>query len=274
MKKYILFLTAVIGFNTLCIAQTTRKLKKVMELKMPKTVEDDMPGTRGASVAWHPVQKKYYVSFAGNKDYPMAVFNMIGKRLSPDEQTTLIDTRGLWYNTAAKKICGNGYADNGWFSYKLNALGLPNSMDVDTTGQNQPNEQSVGAFNPLKKQVLFIEGSQIWAYNDKAIADENKTAIHWGLTPKDGIAADEDVTLAPEGYNTSTLIYSGIPNAEAGVLNIVNKQVELYSLKTGFLTQKLALPDDAVVEATFNFAFANGIYWFFNMEQRVWIGYK
>ncbi len=274
MKKNILFLTAVICFTTLSKAQTTQKLKKVIELKMPKTVDDEMPGTRGAGVAWHPIQKKYYVSFAGNKDYPLAIFNATGKRLSADAQTTLIDTRGLWYNTATKKICGNGYADNGWFSYKLNTLGLPNSMDVDFAGQNQPNEQSVGAYNLLKKQVLFLEGSQIWAYNDKAIADENKTAIHWGLTAKEGIAADEDVTEAPQGYNTSTLIYSGIPNAEAGILNIVNKEVELYSLKTGFLTQKLKLPDDAVVEATFNFALANGIYWFFNMEQRVWIGYK
>ena len=63
-----------------------RTLKKVMELKMPKTADDDMPGTRGASVAWHPLKKQYYASFAGNTEYPHAVSNATGKRLSGDDE--------------------------------------------------------------------------------------------------------------------------------------------------------------------------------------------
>jgi hypothetical protein len=275
MKKVLSVLAMVACFYSTIIAQAPRALKKVMELKMPLTAEDDMPGTRGASVVWHPVQKKYYASFAGNKDYPMAVFNATGKRLSSENQTTLIDTRGLWYNPVKKQVCGNGYSDNGWFSYKLNPLGLVSEINNDFTGLNQPGDQSVGAYNIAKKQVIFLFGSEIWSYNaaDASLAAD-KTILHWGLTAKDGIAEDDNVAETPEGYNATSLIYTGLPNAEAGVLNIVDKQIELYNIKTGFLTRKLQLPDDAPAEATFNFAYANGMYWLFDMTTRIWIGYK
>src|SRR5215813_581029 len=76
-------------------AQTKQSLKKVLELKMPKTEDDDMAGKRGASVAWHSVQKKYYAVFAGNAEYPLAIFDMTGKLLSDEDQTAMTDTRGL-----------------------------------------------------------------------------------------------------------------------------------------------------------------------------------
>jgi hypothetical protein len=59
MKKIIVFALIFFVTATALQAQLKQSLKKVMELKMPKTADDDMPGTRGASVAWHPVQKKY-----------------------------------------------------------------------------------------------------------------------------------------------------------------------------------------------------------------------
>lgn len=274
MKKIVSALIIAACFTTVVVAQTPRALKKVMELKMPKTAEDDMCGTRGASVVWHPVQQKYYASFAGNMGYPMAVFTTAGKRVSGDDLTTMIDTRGLWYNPVKKMICGNGYNDNGWFSYILDAKGMPKENKVEVEGMNQPDAQSVGAYNIAKKQVIFLKGSEIWYYNADGSASETKTVIHWGLTAKDGIAEDEDVTETPEGYNNTSVIYTGLPNAEVGVLNIVDRQIELYNIKTGFLSKKLQLPEEAPSEATFNFAFANGIYWLFNMEKRTWMGYK
>lgn len=245
-----------------------------MELKMPKTAEDDMPGTRGASVVWHPVQKKYYASFAGNMGYPMAVFNVAGKRLSGDETTTQVDTRGLWYDPVKKQVCGNAFSEYGWFSYKINTTGLVGDVKIDLEGKHQPGDQSVGAYNIAKKQVIFLSGSEIWSYNADGTEAENKTTLHWGLTAKDGIAEDEDVTETPEGYNNTTAVYTGLPNAEIGVLNIVDKQIELYNIKTGFLSKKLKLPEDAPAEASFNFSYTNGMFWLFDMEGRKWICFK
>lgn len=273
MKK-ILFVLTFFAAATVATAQAPKALKKVLELKMPKTAEDDMPGTRGASVIWHPVQKKYYASFAGNAAYPMAVFNAAGKRLSGDDAATQADTRGLWYNAAKKQICGNGYSETGWFSYTLNPVGLIKNINFDKEGMYQPDAQSVGTYNTAKKQVIFLKGSTIWMYDTTGTVADTTTVLHWGLTAKDGIAADENPAETPEGYNSTSIIYTGLPNAEVGVLNTVDKQVELYSIKTGFLSKKIQLPEDAPAEQMFNFAYANGIYWLFNMEARTWLGYK
>jgi len=140
MKKIIpvilLFLAAIPA-----IAQTGKPLKKVLELKMPKTVDDDMPGTRGAGVVWHPVQKKYYAVFAGNQGFPLAVFDGTGKRLSDADQAALIDTRGIWYNPNTKMVCGNGYSDNGWFTYQLSPKGMVMDYNTVVQGMNQPDAQ-------------------------------------------------------------------------------------------------------------------------------------
>ena len=142
MKKIILLLIAT--GPLLLNAQLVKTLKKSIELKMPgivyltkgdgeekKAGEDSLPGTRGAAVIWHPVQKKYYAAFAGNETFPLAVFDVAGKRLSGEDLTCLIDIRGLWYNPKLKKICGNGYSEIGWFSYKLDAKGIPTESEID-----------------------------------------------------------------------------------------------------------------------------------------------
>lgn len=274
MKKILLLTTALISTGILLKAQTpTKPLKKVIELKMPKTVDDDMPGTRGANVVWHPVQKKYYASFAGNVGYPMAVFDATGKRLSEDELTTMADTRGLWYNAVAKTISGNGYNEFGWFAYKLDSKGIPTDLDVTNEGMFQPDAQSVGTYNPLTKQVLFVFGSQVYMYNNDAELQDS-VVIHWGRKKTDGADEDEDISEQPEDYNYTSLIYTGVKGQELGFLNVTNNDIELYDIKTGFLTKILSLPEEATAEQSFNFAFANGTYWLFDMEQRKWVGYK
>lgn len=281
MKKTFLLALMLIGGTLLLHAQVGgRSLKKAMELKMPKTVDDDMPGTRGACVAWHPLKKQYYASFAGNSEYPHAVFSAAGKRVSEDDLTTQVDTRGLWYNTVTKKISGNGYGESGWFNYTLGAKnGTPTAYNIEFEGQHQPSEQSVGVFNPAKKEVLFLSGFDIHVYNaaDAVEKENDKITLHWGRTKSQGIEekkTEEDAPTSPEGYNNTSIVFTGIPGAEIGALNTVDKVVELYNIKTGFLTQKLKLPYDATVESSFNFAYANGIYWLFSIEERKWIGYK
>ena len=253
--------------------QTTRTLKKVTELKMPNRSVDSMPGTRGACVAWHPVLRKYYAVFAGNMGYPLAVFDERSKRLSDNDLSAMIDTRGLWYDPATKLITGNAYSDYGWFTYKLNPKGIPADYVSTKDGMNQPNDQCVGVYNPVAKQVLFLKGGQVYNYNkDAELLDS--IAIHWGRKKADGPADDEDRYSSPEDYNYTSLIFTGIKMQELGFLNTTNKEIDFYDLKTGYLTNKLALPETAVVESSFNFAYANGIYWLFNIEDRKWVGYK
>jgi hypothetical protein len=112
MKKILLLLAAFLLVGASANSQTIKTLKKVLELKITEP-----GGANAASVAWHPVQKKYYAAQAGNADFPLGVFDVKGKMLSNSTQTTLFDIRGLWYNAKTKTLQANGYNDFGWTEY-------------------------------------------------------------------------------------------------------------------------------------------------------------
>lgn len=273
MKKILFLFLFAAPF--LLSAQVLKQLKKTITLQMPKTVDDDMPGTRGACVAWHPVQKKYYAAFAGNAGYPLAVFDVTGKRLSDEELSCRVDTRGLWYNATLKKICGNGYNEYGWFDYRTNPKGIPEVVEIYIQGMNQPDVQCVGAYNPKSDMVYFLYNQFIHVYNPDGMEEEDSLIrIYSGISKKDDIDEEDEGDWLSDSYNNTTIIYTGIPKAEFGLLNTLSKQVELYNRKTGLLTQRLQLPDDADLYTTFNFSYCNGTYWFFNQETRAWTGYK
>ncbi len=244
---------------------------------MPKTADDENCGTRGASVTWHPVQKKYYASFAGNPEYPFGVFDPKGKRLSGNDVTAMIDLRGLWYNTTTKKISGNGYDNTGWFSYELDNKGIikEHKIDIeyDYDEYSLPDPQNVGAYDTAKGKVVFLYKSSVDYYTSDTYSAYNDGNVHISFGKISSNSSDT-FTITPPEYNYTTVIYTGTKKADLGFLNTEKKQVELYDSKTGYLTKILVLPKDASVEQAFNFAYANGIYWLFNIEKRTWIGYK
>lgn len=254
-------------------AQVTAKpLRKTLSFIMPRTADDDMPGTRGASVVWHPLQKKYYAAMAGNIGYPMGVYDATGKLLSSDTLNTNQDIRGLWYNPQQKQIQGNSYSDYGWFRYTLNAKGIPIDSDIFVEGMNQPSDQSVGSYSIARQQIMFLKDGEIWFYNIKGEQLEGNLQIQWGHTKADGEI--ENTGSTPEAYNYTTVVYTGIKGAELGFLNVLDMQIELYNMADGYMTKALKLPEDAAMNASFNFAYANGMYWLFNIELRTWTGYK
>ncbi|NJO24636.1 MAG: hypothetical protein HC867_00880 [Bacteroidia bacterium] len=66
MPTRILFLIAFITVSIITSGQQTTTLKKTLELAIPRT-----GGANGAGVAWHPDEKKYYASMAGNAGFPL-----------------------------------------------------------------------------------------------------------------------------------------------------------------------------------------------------------
>ncbi len=280
MKRItILALTCLLLSSLQISAQTKSKLKKVLELKMPKTASDLDCGTNGASVAWHPEQKKYYASFAGNSNFPFGVFDVKGKRLSEDNLTAMEDVRGLWYNPVLKTLEGNPYNNANWFYYTLDDNGIISKstadIEYDYDEYNLPDIQSAGTFDTLKKKVAFLKNGFVdyyniddfWAFVDKS------TKIYFGKksTPP---TSEEPSKVTPEEYNSTSLIYTGIKKAELGFLNVDQKQIELYDDNTGLLTKILTLPKDASVENVLNFAYSNKTYWLFDITKRAWKGYK
>jgi hypothetical protein len=275
MKKYI-FLLAVLAATVSASTQTItpKLLKKSMTLLMPRTTDDEMPGTRGGSVAWHPLQKKYYAAMAGNVGYPLGVYDITGKLLSPESLNTDADVRGLWYNPVKKQVQGNAYGDFGWFALLLDTKGIPESVDFFMEGSNQPNEQSVGAYNTATKEVLFLNDGYVSFYSFEDGMSNNSVQIQWGRTKNDAAISEGEEGATPENYNNSTVIYTGLKGAELGFLNTEDKQIELYSIENGTMSRILKLPEDAPMNSSFNFAYTNGMYWLYNIESRTWTAYK
>jgi len=260
MKKY--FFVAMLLALAINTSAQTRTLKKVLELAMPGDL-----GTRGASVVYHPVQKKYYCAFAGNSDYPLAAFDLKGKLLTDAELKTGFDVRGMWYNSKTKTIQANGYNDFGWTNFKIDAKGVPTGNEVFVAGMNQPDVQSVGLFNDKLQTVYFLNNIAIVKYDLKG---QQLDSVQ--LFPK--MVGDEQMGDGlPEDYNR-TAIYTGILKGEIGLLNNTDKKIELFNLATGKPATTWQLPDDIPQNPVFNFAYSNGIVWLFDIEARTWYGYK
>jgi hypothetical protein len=271
LRHFIVLLIVVCFAPSVNFAQNNQELKKVLELQMPEG-----KGANGASVIWHPEQQKFYAVFAGNPSFPMSVFDKTGKRLSMDNLTAQFDVRGLWYNVAEKKIQANGYAESGWIKYELDENGMPTATKVEAEGMKQPDEQSVGAYNPKNGKVYFLNGTSIVVYKDNGDDMDKESTIFIGKTDEKDLKRDEsqDPYLMPEHYNATTMVFTGAEKTELGLYNTQNRSIELYDIHTGLMTGTLQLPQDAPQETMFNFAYANGIVWIFNKETRQWFGYK
>jgi hypothetical protein len=273
MKKAILIISLVMCFNlgnTQTKQKDTIQLKKVLELQIKGE-----GGANGASVAWNPMLKKYYCAIAGNADFPMSVFNATGTLVSDSTLKTQIDVRGLWYNTRTKTLQANGYDDAGWITYKLDSKGIPISFTNLFEGLNQPNEQSVGVFDAAGNVLYFydnLEVPEITKYSMTDAKSVSTISLHPGTKFEEDIDEDWDLESMFD-YNSTTVVYTGIPKSEFGMLNIELIQIELYNAD-GLLTKVLLLPSDTPTYEMFNFSYCNGIYWLFDKDNRKWIGYK
>ncbi|MBC7874311.1 MAG: hypothetical protein H7Y01_09965 [Ferruginibacter sp.] len=269
MKKNCIAVLVLLFISAHLPAQVVAKpVKKVATLSMPGE-----NGANGASVVWHPVLKKYYASFAGNATFPLAVFDATGKLLSSPGLETMIDVRGMWYNTVSKKIEANGYDDGGWVSYVLDAKGIPGDIVQLQEGQMQPDVQSVGVFDAVKKRVCFLFEGSIIAYSLKGEPLDEGIELKKSDKPELEEGELEDVDEPAKNYNATGLCYTGIVNAEFGVLNHGAMQIELYNRK-GILTKAFKLPEDIALYTNFNFAYANGTWWLFDKDERKWFGFK
>ncbi len=260
-------LTLLLSFQS--NAQSARTLKEVIKFEITEE-----GGANGAAVAWHPVQKKYYTAIAGNTEFPMVVFDAKGKKLFDDGLTTQYDVRGLWYNPFVKALQTNGYGDFGWGQYALFEDGKPGKITSLVEGLTQPTDQSVGAYNAAKNLLYFFdEDGSLAQYSVKEMAFQESIMLHLGKKKKDteSVLENEDVI---EEYNSTAIIYTGIKGSEIGLLNIDSRQVELYNIADGYMTQTLKVPETQEIFTMFNFSYTNGIYFFFDKDTRIWKGYK
>ncbi len=244
-------------------------LKEVMKLHI-----DRPGGANGASVAWHPKQKKYYAAQAGNEAFPMEVFNAKGRMLSHDTLTAMLDVRGLWYNPNTKTLQANAYGHTGWANYQLDRKGIPVSIKKMGIDPGKPDAQAVAVYDPINNVIYYFDYGVVGIERNNMSDGISDTtfALHLGASTRADIKREQDDKKA--SYNENTLIFTGTRGSEIGLLNVTEKQIELYDLNTGLMTQVLSLPEGAPVSFSLNFSYANGIYWLNDKTERTWHGYK
>lgn len=235
------------------IPTTTGNYKSKEEVKL---VMSEGEGTNGAAVAYHPTFKRYYACFAGNEYYPLEAFDTKGNRLY--KTTVGFDARGLWYNPVKNTIEGNAYDNGGIYNYTLNEKGEVESTNALNFQVLQPDAQSVGAYDYHLNQVNFLyEGS-----------------IH-KINRNDGEEVGKINLKNLQLYNMSdALVYTGLKNGEWGVLDITQNKVLLFDKNTGEQTGAVQIPKSVKLQGSFNFAYANGRFWIFDIENRTWRGFK
>jgi hypothetical protein len=272
MTKVLFSLLFIAAATHPSAAQSTREIRKAITLTMPKG-----NGDNGGTVAVNLRNRNLYATIVGNKTYSLAFFNNTGEMVSPPDLALLADVRGLWYNPAAKTFQANTFGGN-WVTYVMDDAGIPYDVKPQFTNVPQPLANSIAAFNQRENVVYFLKGATVAAVDiatGKPVP-EKKYSLKIGYTKKAPAPADfkADSTKVPSNYNSTTVIYTGITNAEFGLLNLTTKEIELYSKQDGLLYQKLKLPKEASPAEKFNFAYANGIYFVFDRQKRAWVGYR
>lgn len=249
-------------------------LKQTVVIQLP-----DGDGSNSAAIVWNPVTKKYYTSIAGNAIYAMGVYNAAGKPVEENVEAEN-DYRGMWYNTKSKRIEFNCYDSGGVGHLTLDVKGKITGKPIDFDGMNQPGDQNVGVYYPAGNNIIYLNSSThaVEKYSAETCVENGKLiTLYVGCKTKTQAGdMDADTEAASwESRNASSVQYTGIPNAELAVLNVEEKQIELYSQKSGLLTKIVAkIPESIAVYPNFNFSYTNGMWWFFNKEKRQWIGCK
>ncbi len=273
MKRLLHSILLIFAAAFILPIEAQKMLKPVITIQFP---EGD--GTNGAAVAWHPIQKKYYTSIVGAATYIMGVYDAKGNPLQENVDAEN-DYRGMWFNPIKKRIEFNCYADGGLGHLVLDASGKIKEKVIDIADMNQPDDQSVGVYHPKTNSIMYLSSTySVEKYNPQSGKVMLPfTNLHVGCkTIEEVNELDTDTeTTRWESRNNSSVQYTGIAKGELAVLNVDDRIIELYDQKTGLLTKNaFRIPDDVAIHFDFNFSYSNGLWWFFNKDERKWVGCK
>ena len=246
------------GFIAACASK--KAMVSQLEPGIKLRYQNQESGTNGNSVVYNPKQNMYYAGFAGNENFPLETFDKNGKPLYTT--TTGADLRGMWWNPKTDKLEANCYSDGGIVSIELKSNGYAGgNPKIVMSGRHQPDDQSVGVFDPDENQILYYKDGKLYKYG------RLNGEYHSNLKLND-IPTDLD------NINFNALIYTGYPKMEVGILNYVDKEVYLFDKKNGQRNQTLKLPYDAPTADRMRFSFSNDHLWLYDVDTRTWTGYR
>ncbi|MDX2246843.1 MAG: hypothetical protein SF052_08725 [Bacteroidia bacterium] len=215
-------------------------------------------GTNGSSVTYDPLKGIYYAVIAGNAAFPLEAFDRKGKPLGASEAGA--DLRGIWMNGSTLE--GNCPGEVGWVSIELTNSGKPSGQTSSIVEDElQPDFQSVGTFDPKKKEVIFYANGNLNFYSRKKRSLSRIVMLN-----------GSDASF-PDNINATSVGFTGKKGYEYALLDYNDYKV-LYFNKKGNQTGSTDIPEDAIINDAFRFSFANSMLWLYDVDTRSWSGYK
>jgi hypothetical protein len=228
-------------------------VKPDLVLKIQQTT-----GNNATSVVFNPDRKTYFAVFGGNESFPLEVFDETGKNLH--KSAAGFDARGLWWNGNTMQIEGNSYSNHGIITIQLTDKGFPKGVKVAINNNDQPEDQSCGAYDQEKNEIIYFFNDTIYRYNRSS----GKYIDKYGLS---------GIPVKYSCLNKTTVIYTAMPTKEIGLLDHINKKIYLFDKSSGNLTTSVDLPSNAPAFEIYRFAFANDHIWLYDKNKRTWDGY-
>lgn len=230
-----------------------------MASKLPDSLVFVATPITNASLVWHPLRQRYYSARLGNSTLPLETWLLAGGA-SVAQTNAGIDTRGLWYAPGAGNIERNCAGALGWANMNIDASS--NAMNTFAqlfTGMNQPNNQSVGAYDWNTNTVLFYLSGSMYVYS-------RTTALLLATIPLTG------TSLA--SVTAHTVMYTGQVGYEVCLYDYTNKRMLFFNRSSGAFSAMSQLPASATVSGTqFNVAYTNNRFWTFSSTTRKWNAY-
>jgi hypothetical protein len=216
-------------------------------------------GTNGAAVAWNARFQVYFCVIAGNEGFPMEAFDASGANAM--QGSAMFDWRGIWYNPKTKSIEGNGYGESGWQTLVTEDATQPTATREIVSGMNQPNEQAVGAYDFVAKQVVFWD------------ADNQSLAMYSRKKPSKVTSLALTFNCDVSDLNYTSVGFTGVKGYEFVLLDVVAAKLRFFD-RSGKETAATQLPDGAPLNDSFAFSFANNHAFLYDKDNRVWYGFK
>jgi hypothetical protein len=207
------------------------------------------------SVAWNPVNQRYYSTNSGSSG-PLMTYSSTGTWVSTVSPTPY--KCGIWWNTNTNQLETNGYSSTGLYSLGTssttgNASGTASSI---YTGYNQPSTYAQGAYDEDDNEVLYMSGSTIYRYNRV-----NGTQIG---------------TITLSGYTFSALNsyfvgYTGCTGKELVVYDYSTRRAVFFNKSNGSYDSYSQLPAAAPYVSGYEVSYANNKIFLHNGSS--WLGY-
>lgn len=213
-----------------------------------------------SGVAFNPVMGRYYAVRAGNPAFPLETWTSSGTQLYTTSAG--FDWRGMWWNPNTNQLEGNGFFNTGLWRADLNGSGYALNTGAQIfTGMAQPDAQSCGDYDYVANEVIYYFSGRIYRYSRAT----NAALGNYALT---------GCPVAFSNINSTTVVYTGCPGKEIGILNYVNKRIYLFDKSNGAYVGTSQLPNTAVTSSSFRFSYANGLAWLFDLGTGNWYSYR